>query len=812
MGPALQRLLARPSSLDLLRCLIRKPSLEDVWERPFKFPSAHRHSHRRQCRPHTAAAAVAHATPEVVLEEPDLSVATDSQVPATKGKYLQRKPACALGQFGDLKSPSRSNEGDARAALPKSILVVQGELSLDGRSRNKQGLVDEPNLRNDLKLWASLIELRMRQQGDRGVRKTWNDLQARGIQIPTDEPLAGNFWPRFLDVGFQSELFLNEVIHHADKLCERFGKQWPELYIYIMQHMMLKGKRSEVLPWHERLSRHHAPGVEAFRRLVHDVICKQGDQQALKMVYRRNNHHHLYDEIVPVLIRQQDFQSALSWHFILMRHGDFPSKLEIVEPLIRHYAINDPPKAIGVRRNLADAGFSLASKISIGLKKNNIISRETMNLIHGETFGISQKKYNDGLGARWLATRWVSLDIAISALHALGVESIGPLSLQAIALREGTPKGIIHRIDQLRELGISVGKSVFSKAVESFARKQELEYLHGLLQSDQHPESLEDWKLQEALLAAYAREGDRVQFRRTIAIRLLESGHPKMDQYNITLRVHVTNGDRTALLRTLEEMRMSGFAVRPITIQYLLHKALPRRRRGHAPNTYEPGLLDLNTIISILKNITKVNKYMPGDAWQGILRRLGMLGRLDELDRLCLWLITWHKPGRDIRSHFDGLRSTVQVIGNNDRSAAQFRTFHRLRPLQILFSDAFQQAVVEWGFIHQPLRQPSQLPAQRRLVLSTTKSNKGHDYTRGLRLLKLLQKEGVFVETNRIRRAVLNRLALLYGSRKSNSVRNRILKQQNHVTLEDMVEQINRDWGEELLPDIELVKKRVQKV
>ena len=203
---------------------------------------------------------------------------------------------------------------------------------------------------------------------------------------------------------------------------------------------------------------------------------------------------------------------------------------------------------------------------------------------------------------------------------------------------------------------------------------------------------------------------------------------------------------------------------------------------------------------------------MPGDAWQGILRRLGMLGRLDELDRLCLWLITWQKPGRDIRSHFDGLRSTVQVIGNNDRSAAQFRTFHRLRPLQILFSDAFQQAVVEWGFIHQPLRQPSQLPAQRRLVLSTTKSNKGHDYTRGLRLLKLLQKEGVFVETNRIRRAVLNRLALLYGSRKSNSVRNRILKQQNHVTLEDMVEQINRDWGEELLPDIELVKKRVQKV
>jgi hypothetical protein len=58
-------------------------------------------------------------------------------------------------------------------------------------------------------------------------------------------------------------------------------------------------------------------------------------------------------------------------------------------------------------------------------------------------------------------------------------------------------------MDQLKEYGISLGTSTFSKLVRKFALENKVDLLSDLLSSDQHPGALEDLNLQESLLASY---------------------------------------------------------------------------------------------------------------------------------------------------------------------------------------------------------------------------------------------------------------------------------------------------------------------
>jgi hypothetical protein len=809
MFSALQKLLARPSSLALLRHFIREPALDHALRRTSKAPCICTHYVRYQS--YTIAATKFQgkegSAAEAVVDD---AIHAEAQLLKSPDDDPQREPLIPPEPNNEpLLPPILGARGSPTAwgAYLRTYQEVEFQSNLGPQVDDSKMLVDNPRFGKDFTLWAYLLDFRKRRYGFTGVAMFWAAVRKRGLLLPTVGPIADKFWPTFLQAGFEDMAMLQDICQYADELYDSSGKHWSKLYMYIMQHIILEEPNS-IVPWHERLIERHPPGPAVFSKLVRNIVLMGGDLGALKLLYetkfyKTHNTYKTYGKIIPILLGREDFHNAMQWHFFLVSRGDYPLNQKVIEPLIDHFAIYDPPKARRLKINLVSTGVPFADSVSDGLESREKISREMMNLVHGKAFGIRPKKYSDKLGARWFATNWISLDLAINMVHALGVQKIGPLSLQAIALREVDPSGVVNRIDQLKQLGISIGSSVFSKSVEAFARDGEVEYLQGLLKSDQHPDSYEDRQLQEDLLASYARTEDWAQYRLTAAIGVVASRSSRVEQYNIIQQANIFRGDRSAVFKMLEEMRLQRIPVAQKTIHRIVQHFLPPRRKGHPPDSRQGSLDDLQTVISILTTITKFGSSVPATSWREIIRRLGMLGRFDDLEKLCLWLAAWYNPNSALRSQSVKDFSQVLPIHSSRLAPAQIPTSHRFHPLRILFSNSLQRAIVEWGFTHEPLRQPfpSNLVLGNSSVVDSLAEQSAYHYTRGVRLLRQLQNQGVYIDVVQIRRALRNRFAILYNPGESRVARNEHLRQQNVSTRKDMVIRLNNAWGADIWLD-----------
>lgn len=675
---------------------------------------------------------------------------------------------------------------------------VEFESNLANDTTSRQRLLDQPKHLNDPQLFACLLDHRYRRYGIEGLSMFWEAVKTRGIDLPTRDYReskgiglpAEKLWMAFLTLGFQDKKVLEEVVTYADDILEKHRRRWLRLYVTIIQHLLVNDRGSEALSWHNRLFEKHPPTEIGFAEMCRLVVFKRGDLRALKEIYKRNVHRNAYAKIVPILCEQEDFKSALEWHFTLIRRGDLPAVAKHTEPLTNFLATFDRPNAVRVIQSLQEAGasFNLTSTV----KDNVKISREMMNLIHGEAFNVPVKAYNDHLGARWLATKWISLDVAINAIHALGVQEIGPLSLQAICLREPEPLNITRRIEQLQGLGISIGSSKFSRAVKHFAQNRMYDYLHGLLNSDQHPDSLEDWKLQEALLASFARNRDWDQYHRTLAIRLMDSTVPDNEAENIWLRVQLTRGDIPAALDTLSKMHMNGHVVKTRTISYIVQKILRPRQSGRRPMPSTSGSSDLDMAINVLKGIINAGNAIPAACWRDIIRRLGMLGRQPDLHDLCIFLASAYGPSD--RSNLGGRPSHRLRVPN------QVPTSHPLHPLKILFPTSLQKAIVEWGFIHALKSRQANIPQSTELMPSNDSTMQ---VTSGISLLRQLYQYGVDIDAQGVRSAIFNRLIIYYGPGRSNKKYN-VIARDLVPKLHIMVRQIDEAMGTQVFGNVDL--------
>lgn len=654
----------------------------------------------------------------------------------------------------------------------------------------KQRLLDSAEYSQDFDLWALFLGYRKRIHGSQGVRSFWNRIHERGILIPTSGHLADVFWAIFIDLGVEDTRVLSQVLDHADMILQKEGRRWKKLYLRVIQQLLTSDHASLTPEWHARLLINHSPGAKTFSEMCRQVVFKSGNLGVLRQIYKQSPYRNVYGKIVPTLCDQENFVDAADWHYYLVKLGDLPSEARIAFPLIQHFDKYSPVTASRINDSLVDAGVPFADAMEAGRKT---ISREKMNLIHGETHNISVKQYNDKLGARWFATEWISLDVAINGVTALGVQAIGPLSLQAMALREPDIKRIHARIQQLEAGGVSIGTSLYSRAIESFARKGKYDLLAGLLHSDQHPEELENYRLQESLLIKYAEAGDWAQYRLTMEIKLLSSTSPEIDKQNIELRVIASLGNISAALHGVEDMIINKGIFKTQTIACLVRCVLAPRRKGRRPVTRKrvSGFTDLDVCITMLQSIVRSGSYVPPGIWHEVLRRLGMLGRLQELTSLCLWLATLYRGDR-------------WPAHSSYRIPRQVSTSNLQHPLRILFTPGLQRAIVEWGFItnlqHQNLHlSPS---TQRKLV-------NGHDdmrkLTSGIFLLRKLNNIGVYIDNRAIRKSILSRLITYYGPGHSNKRYNSALRHRL-PPLEDVAKEIDEALGRNYLTDVALDK------
>lgn len=670
------------------------------------------------------------------------------------------------------------------------------------------------------RLW-SYVERGLHQAGNEAARDIWGRIRSTGLQLPVQGPsaigkggLADNLWVPIVELGFKEPKTLNSICEYANEMYDTSGTRWLKLYFYVIQHMLLNHRGSEAVYWHDILSRRHSPGPATFQRLMRNVIMsKEGDHKALKKIYVRNSYRSIYSKIVPILLQNQEFDKAFDWHMFLQHHRDMPLNADIVQPLIQYFSIFDPKTAKGISSGLTASGSSLASGTMTGGEEDKTDSRDDMlSIMSGKAPGSVVKGSQADLWvARWFATQWVTLDIAINTAHALKVESIGPLALQAIALREPVAADITSRIGQLQQRGISVAQSAYSKALTSFAKRGQEGLLQALLESDQHPQSFDDRVLQEKLLTAYAKAGDWRQHQLILAVQLASAIDPVMEQYNMQLRNHATQRDQAAIVKVLETMRMNRIAVEIATIRFILRAILRPRTRGHGPDNSVPGYVeqDIGLAISILKNIMEYNRFVPITVWREVTRRLGMLGRTSDLHSLCLWLVDQYGPDKNGHTRILGSDSTLLA------RRPQLSTGHPLHPLRLLFSDVRQRSIVEWGFIWGLMSYATSVDSRPGVIAAATtaegqKNLALEQMTQGIRFLKDLQKRGVYIKESSVRRALRVRLVILYGRKESVQQHNRKWRSYNPLSLQEVVKGAEVAWGNPLFPSVEAVRLMIE--
>jgi hypothetical protein len=617
----------------------------------------------------------------------------------------------------------------------------------------------------------------------------WDAAKRGDFQVPVEGPYAPLFWEEFVKLGLQDQEVLAEVAELGNRTLESTDKGWPGLYTKVIQHMLLNGRGKEAVEWHNRFFQIHTPAREAFAEMVCQVILRQGDTEALKEIYQTGSHRNIYGMVVPFLCELEDFESAYLWHGIFLKSGDLPTTSKTAEPLVHFMSIYYKQRAVSLTASLVDAGVPFASKISSMSEQKIEMSRELMNLMHGETYNRPPIAYNDEIGARWFATRWVSLDVAMTAISALGVRNIGPLSLQAIALREAKAEGITHRLDQLTDLDIGVGRSVFSRSVVKFARSGNQEFLDCLLHGDHHPDAFEDPWLLEQLLVSYERSNDRVRYRMTMAMRLIRSQRPELDTKNILLRKYAKTADTVSLLKSIQEMNMEGETVTVHSVKVILQNVLRPRRPAHRPVvSYWRRGDDLMLAINILKSLMQSGSFVPATYWGEIIRRLGMVQRWKDLEGLCVFLASWYGPAN---------RDRVPATARGKRVhrylvPAQVGSAHQLHPLRILFSPKLQRCIVEWSFMHALRPRIPKSSFSQGLVHNVKPSP---DIACGIQLLKKLHQYGVYIDLMSVRKAILDRFIVYYGPGMSTKAYNQQARENNELSLDEMIEKMNEALG-----------------
>ncbi|KFY64352.1 hypothetical protein V497_01767 [Pseudogymnoascus sp. VKM F-4516 (FW-969)] len=830
MRPALQRLLSRPSSLDLLRLIVDGPPCMNSTLPLYRSQSL-RPRRTSTCSP-ASKAKPSNTISVTPSDNSDARLETSNRngerTLASHTCWHQnhethgQPPSCVLPKapnniftkpyIREADSSPRSSDLDIKSVI-NELKKRQLNISTTGPPRNAA------EQENTEQLW-SYVERGLQQDGDEAVRDIWRHIMSIGLQLPVQGHssvgkggLADNIWVPIVELGFKEPETLKSICQYANEMYDTTGTRWLKLYFYVIQHMLLNRRGSEALYWHDILSHRHRPGPATFQRLMRNVIIsKDGDHKALKKIYIRNPYRSIYSKIVPILLQNQEFDKAFDWHVFLQHHQDMPLNADIVQPLIQYFSIFDPKTAKGISSGVTASGGSLAPETTTGGEEDTINSRDDMlSIMSGNAPGSVVKGSQADLWvARWFATKWVTLDIAINTAHALKVESIGPLALQAIALREPVAADITNRIAQLQQRGISVAQSAYSKALASFAKRGQEGLLQALLESDQHPQSFDDRALQEKLLTAYAKAGDWRQHQLVLAVQLASAIDPVMEQYNIQLRNHATQRDQAAIVKVLETMRMNRVAVEIATIRFILRAILRPRTRGHGPDNSVPGYVeqDIGLAISILKSIMEYNKFVPITVWREVTRRLGMLGRTNELHSLCLWLVDQYGPDNNGNTRILGTSSTLVA------HRPQLSTGHPLHPLRLLFSDVRQRSIVEWGFIWGLMSYASSVDSSSGLIKASTAEEQKRlaleQMTQGIRFLKDLQKRGVYIKESSVRRAVRVRLVILYGRKESVQQHNRKWRAYNPLTLEELLAGAEEAWGNPLFPSVEAVRLMIE--
>ncbi|CBY02143.1 hypothetical protein IAQ61_006729 [Plenodomus lingam] len=779
MPPAIDRLLASPSALRILRSIVNAA----------EFPAA--------CATTTATACCTSAI-------------------STRCEYSTHKKASSKQKW--------------RRWHEKAGEIVERDQVRRFLEAESHSLEDDssvlPHGKGDDAAWANALAQVERLKGMTGVESLWYECQLRGYRLPTkSSPDAEYLWSTFS----KHPRLVHHVIDHAAAALKETDTTYPRLYHVVMGYWLPRKPKAA-------LELHHRMLVTLrLRRIPLREMARAGQAtfapnvyEVLLDMYRNSNERDLYDVVVPTLIEKGHFTMARRWHSLCTFRNDLPSEAVMTNPVIQIFTA-EASALSNAEPHFNGGGTSMSTnQAKVEHRRYN---QDLMRRLLGRD--TAPVRFEDSFCARMFATRTFPPASIIQGLAMVGVNEIGPQAVLAMAARTQPMEELPQRFEELRAVGIALQGCVFSLALEKFAKEQKWQLVRSMLESDQHPDVFGDADVQRKLLHFYLDREDYVQVQRTLAILTLFHSDPSTESWNLLLQLHIERSELQQFFRTLQEMRVHGIMVTHESI-LAIKGLLRRRQRGRRPvasNYYRFDELRFiaRIYISILESGTGV---ISPTMWHEIFRRFGMLGRFRELRRLLYRLLCWYAPRS--KAQFMHLPKSPFL----DAASAKLRAAHPERklyfnfpaqysqelavkhPIRQLLPQPLLQGLIVWGFRagilpnahwEQSLFNSTLAKKHYRKRLIRSHGLKRLDWSVGLRTVVQLRDLGVHVHRRTVLKALQAQFLNLFGTGRSSKTQNRIMETTNTKPYSAYVEEVNEIWGSTLIVEPQKIGEMVGK-
>ncbi|KAI8627751.1 hypothetical protein F5Y19DRAFT_477291 [Xylariaceae sp. FL1651] len=685
-------------------------------------------------------------------------------------------------------------------------LAVETDFFRKGPAKGWHGrlLVDKFENHGDLALWACLLDYQMRVNGPAGVTHVWRGLWGRKSLYDVDSPLAPMFWRVMLEGALASNdhSVLESVWIYSEWMYDLHRVKWPQLYNTIITYLLRTHQYRRVLQWQLRLTPNFYPGPDDFAKIIQQFATDKELYRfdTLRSLYLLNPDHSLYNTVIPYLFGLGESQLANKWRHICTRHNDVPLVPTAVRPFLRFTKGYFPNEHL-VPEEIAAVDFVFESVED----DRSRLSREFINRVHGRTFGITVKNYNDRLGAKWFASSWVNLDTAMSTISALGIEKIGPLSLQSIALRAESSEDVLSRIAQLQEHGISVVDSNYLHMVVYLATIKDNELLFDLLESDLHPDIFDDFDLQMRLINSTTDVLDYRTLRLLLVARIVTSERSARAVANSVVHACFQRRDQEGLLRILEDMKARNVSINHKEANTIFDGLIVEDTSGRQHLSSQRARFYL----SVFRQLASMDVPVPLRNWRIILLIMVRRGRLDDLQRLCVDLVDLFTKSPSSRPgfvpvHVMDLPETMKrpLVGVENLLGVyipqDLSTRNPLHPLRQLFNRKLLTEMVEHSFHAYPGKV---IPNIYSVQLRRHRSQ-ASQISALIRLLRLMREKGMWFRPTMLARMIKLSLITLYGPVTPTKSPQRPMRASNTLTLREMKVLIDEAWGEELLPSV----------
>lgn len=710
-------------------------------------------------------------------------------------------------------------------SLDHERLLIESDINVSDSRLVR--LIDQPGNESDIQLWSCLLEFCHRWMGRDGVVMIWQAVSKRRNLHQVDGALAQAFWGAIISAAVTSDTFLREVIAYGEWLLEIHGTPWPQLYTTVMSYMLPNRPRAEVLRWHMILSPSFGPGevdfVDILKKFITDPEPKM--QETLQLLYSWSTHRKLYDILVPYLYDKGHAHLAIQWRRLLVVHGDSPASLA-ARPFLRYLGAYYPQRQLS-EEELSVAGLVLQGQggsrdrtISHSLHAEAAINGQNLsylvNRVHGETFGIREKPYNDKLGSKWFASTWVPLDFAISVVYTMGINAIGPLSLQSIALREGNAQGVLQRMDQLHQLNIQLPDTNYVAAIRHYATVGDNEALQELLHCDIHPDIFDDEVAQKQLLNHCLNAEQWGTYQLLLKTRLAVTSHSVAASSDKILQSCARQGNGPMTLTLLQGLCSRNLQPAPMT-SHMLSSFVLQNLSPHAEVRNARQHVDLQ--VSLCRQLSTTRFPPAVEAWQTLLYRLGREQRLVDLERLSFDILRLFVDytESDTPMWISHMADVPQIL----RSESPYQHFQKLprdlslshdgHPLRQIFDTKLQEAIVRWGFTHTNYSKEAEASAYATLHGDDGESKEPADFhfARGIRLLATLRDQGLRIPHMTVRKQAVIRLRDLYrggGDARyewiGGNPRLKMRRARNQLSLSQAKKLCDLAWGREVVPSL----------